>query len=190
MHLDGRVVLGGVDLDVRGPERIALTGPNGAGKTTLFRALLGRVEPDVGTVELTAARTAYLSQRLDLLDDDSSVFDNLEAFAPELSVTRRRHLLAQFLFRGDSVDHPVRVLSGGERLRATLACVLFAQPAPQLLLLDEPTNNLDLTSVEQLQDALTAYRGAVIVVSHDHAFLDAIGVHRVLRLADGKLTEI
>ena len=105
-------------------------------------------------------------------------------------MTRRRHLLAQFLFRGDDVDRPVHTLSGGERLRATLACALFAEPAPQLLLLDEPTNNLDLVSVAQLENALVAYRGAFIVVSHDAAFLEEVGVNRVLHLADGRLAEL
>lgn len=187
---NGRDVLAGVDLAVRGPERIALTGPNGAGKTTLLRILLGEIEPDTGTVEVAAGRVAYLSQRLDLLDEDRSVAENLAAAAPGLSVTRRRHLLAQFLFRGDDVDLPVRVLSGGERLRATLACVLFGEPAPQVLLLDEPTNNLDLVSVGQLEDALSAYRGAFVVVSHDASFLEAIGVDRVLRLADSRLAQV
>ncbi|ABM15289.1 ABC-F family ATP-binding cassette domain-containing protein [Mycolicibacterium vanbaalenii] len=184
---NGCDVLDGIDLTVRGPERIALTGPNGAGKTTLLRTLLGEIEPDAGAVEVADGRVAYLSQRLDLLDEDRSVAENLAAFAPSLTVTRRRHLLAQFLFRGDAVERPVRVLSGGERLRATLACVLYAEPAPQLLLLDEPTNNLDLVSVGQLESALAAYRGAFIVVSHDASFLDAIGVDRVLRLADSTL---
>lgn len=187
---DGRDILAGVNLTVRGPERIALTGPNGAGKTTLLRAVLGELSPDAGTVEAADGRVAYLSQRLDLLDDARTVADNLAASAPSLSVTRRRHLLAQFLFRGDVVNLPVGALSGGERLRATLACVLFAEPAPQLLLLDEPTNNLDLASVEQLESALSAYRGAFLVVSHDQSFLDAIGVNRVLRLADGTLVDI
>jgi ATPase subunit of ABC transporter with duplicated ATPase domains len=81
----------------------------------------------------------------------------------------------------------VSALSGGERLRATLACVLFAEPAPQLLLLDEPTNNLDLVSVAQLESALNAYRGAFVVVSHDERFLEAIGIERRLRLAEGLL---
>lgn len=187
---DGRDVLGGVDLVVRGPERIALTGPNGAGKTTLLRVLLGEVAPDAGMVEVAEGRVAYLSQRLDLLDEDRSIAENLAAFAPGLSVTRRHHLLAQFLFRGDSIDLPIAVLSGGERLRATLACVLFAEPAPQLLLLDEPTNNLDLASSGQLENALAAYRGAFVVVSHDASFVDAIGVDRELRLVDGGLAEI
>jgi ATPase subunit of ABC transporter with duplicated ATPase domains len=88
------------------------------------------------------------------------------------------------------VNLPVGVLSGGERLRATLACVLCAEPAPQLLLLDEPTNNLDLVSVGQLESALSAYQGAFVVVSHDERFLAEIGVQRWLRLADGQLREI
>ncbi len=186
---DGVAVLDGVDLSVRGPERIALTGPNGAGKTTLFRALIGELEPDTGTIGVAGGRVAYLSQRLDALDDDRTVAGNLAVFAPSLSVTRRRHLLARFLFRADAADRPVRTLSGGERLRATLACVLFAEPAPQLLLLDEPTNNLDLVSVAQLESALAAYRGAFIVVSHDASFLDGIAVDRVVRLEAGHLTE-
>ena len=101
--------------------------------------------------------------------------------------TRRMHLLAQFLFRGDRIHLPVGALSGGERLRATLACVLYTEPAPQLLLLDEPTNNLDLVSVGQLESALNAYEGAFVVVSHDERFLDEIGVQRRLRLSEGHL---
>ena len=97
------------------------------------------------------------------------------------------NLLARFLFRGSRVHLPVGVLSGGERLRATLACVLFAEPAPQLLLLDEPTNNLDLVSVGQLESALTAFCGAFVVVSHDERFLDAIGIDRRLRLEGGEV---
>jgi ATPase subunit of ABC transporter with duplicated ATPase domains len=103
--------------------------------------------------------------------------------------SQRMHLLARFLFRGARIHLPVRALSGGERLRATLACVLHAEPAPQLLLLDEPTNNLDLVSVGQLEGALAAYEGAFVVVSHDQRFLAEIGVNRWLHLADGRLRE-
>ncbi len=177
----------GIDLDVRGPERIALTGSNGAGKSTLLRVLDGGLRPDRGEVQRGAGRIAYLSQRLDLLDPDRTVAENLAAFAPNLSHTRRMHLLAQFLFRGDRIHLPVSALSGGERLRATLVCVLHADPAPQLLLLDEPTNNLDLVSVAQLEAALNAYRGAFVVVSHDERFLDEVGVNRRVRLSNGRL---
>ncbi|MER7715698.1 ribosomal protection-like ABC-F family protein [Streptomyces flaveolus] len=179
----------GVDLTVRGPERIALTGPNGAGKSTLLRLLNGDLKPGEGTVKRADGRVAYLSQRLDLLDGDRTVAENFATYAPGRPEAERMNLLARFLFRGARAHLPVGVLSGGERLRATLACVLCAEPAPHLLLLDEPTNNLDLVSAEQLQGALNSYRGAFVVVSHDERFLSEIGVERWLRLADGTLTE-
>ncbi|MFI0468104.1 ribosomal protection-like ABC-F family protein [Saccharopolyspora sp. 5N102] len=179
----------GVDLAIRGPERIALTGPNGTGKSSLLRVINGDLAPSGGSAKRADGRVAYLSQRLDLLDLDRTVLENLAAFAPGMPEAQRMHLLARFLFRGSRIHLPVGVLSGGERLRATLACVLFAEPAPQLLLLDEPTNNLDLLSIGQLESALTAYEGAFVVVSHDERFLAKIGVDRWLRLADGRLLE-
>ncbi|SCF28070.1 ATPase components of ABC transporters with duplicated ATPase domains [Micromonospora purpureochromogenes] len=179
----------GVDLAIRGPERIALTGPNGAGKSTLLRLVHGDLAADGGQVRRADGRIAYLSQRLDLLDLDRTVAENLAAFAPGTPEAERMNLLARFLFRGSRSHLPVGVLSGGERLRATLVCVLCAEPAPQLLLLDEPTNNLDLVSVAQLESALGAYQGAFVVVSHDQRFLTEIGVNRWLRLAGGELRE-
>ncbi|MFJ6349338.1 ABC-F family ATP-binding cassette domain-containing protein [Streptomyces sp. NPDC054835] len=179
----------GVDLTVRGPERIALTGPNGAGKSTLLRLVGGGLAPDGGALKRADGRIASLSQRLDLLDPERSVAENFADFAPHRPEAERMNLLARFLFRGAGAHLPVADLSGGERLRATLACVLYAEPAPHLLLLDEPTNNLDLVSTGQLESALNAYRGAFVVISHDERFLREIGVERWLRLADGTLTE-
>jgi len=179
----------GVDLTIRGPERIALTGGNGTGKSTLLRVLNGDLTPDSGELKRAEGRIAYLSQRLDLLDLDKTIAENFAAFAPSLPESQRMTLLARFLFRGARSQLPVGVLSGGERLRATLACVLFAEPAPQLLLLDEPTNNLDLVSVGQLESALGAYQGAFVVVSHDERFLKEIKVDRRVRLTDGALVE-
>ncbi|MYY81838.1 MULTISPECIES: ribosomal protection-like ABC-F family protein [unclassified Streptomyces] len=187
----GRAVFaeGGVDLTIRGPERIALTGPNGSGKTTLLRLVTGDLAPDEGEIKRNDGRIAYLSQRLDLLDPERTVAQNFAASAPERPEAERMNLLARFLFRGQRAHLPVGVLSGGERLRATLACVLCAEPAPQLLLLDEPTNNLDLVSAGQLESALDSYQGAFVVISHDERFLAEIGVNRRLRLADGALRE-
>ncbi|MFI6735516.1 ABC-F family ATP-binding cassette domain-containing protein [Nonomuraea sp. NPDC050451] len=190
-HLQARNLFAepGIDLTVRGPERIALTGPNGAGKSTLLRLISGDLEPDGGTTRRADGRVAYLSQRLDLLDVERTVAENLAAFAPRMPEAERMNLLARFLFRGPRAHLPVGVLSGGERLRATLACVLCADPAPQLLLLDEPTNNLDLVSVGQLESALGSYEGAFVVVSHDERFLAEIGVERWLELSGGRLLE-
>ncbi|WP_320064309.1 ABC-F family ATP-binding cassette domain-containing protein [Micromonospora sp. RTGN7] len=182
---------GGVDLTIRGPERIALTGPNGVGKSTLLRLVSGDLTPHAGgQARRHDGRIAYLSQRLDLLELDRTVAENLARSAPGLDAAQRMNLLARFLFRGARAHLPVAALSGGERLRATLACVLFAEPAPQLLLLDEPTNNLDLVSVAQLETALAAYQGAFVLVSHDERFLADVGVDRWLRLADGRLREV
>ncbi|MEV6850659.1 ABC-F family ATP-binding cassette domain-containing protein [Actinoplanes sp. NPDC051411] len=188
---DGRPLFAGegLALDIRGPERIALVGANGAGKSTLLRLVGGYQQPDSGTATRAEGRVAYLSQRLDLLDPGATVAGNFAAFAPALPEAERMNVLARFLFRGARAHLPVGVLSGGELLRATLACILFAEPAPQLLLLDEPTNNLDLVSVGQLETALTAYQGAFMVVSHDDRFLTEIKVNRWLRLAGGRLTE-
>ncbi|WP_027644671.1 ABC-F family ATP-binding cassette domain-containing protein [Salinispora oceanensis] len=179
----------GVDLTIRGPERIGLTGPNGVGKSTLLRLLDGSLPPDAGTLRWADGRLAYLSQRLDLLDPDMTVAENFGRYAPDRPQSERMNLLARFLFRGARAHLPIGVLSGGERLRATLACVLYAEPAPHLLLLDEPTNNLDLVSIRQLETALQAYRGAFVVVSHDEGFLTEIGVRRWLRIDDGQLRE-
>ncbi|MFL6124138.1 ABC-F family ATP-binding cassette domain-containing protein [Actinophytocola sp.] len=178
-----------LNLAIRGPERIALLGANGVGKSTLLRVVSGDLAPEGGLMNRAEGRIAYLSQRLDLLDPARSTLENLRACAPALGATETMHLLARFLFPEERAQLPVGVLSGGERLRATLLCVLRAEPAPQLLLLDEPTNNLDLVSVGQLTSALHAYQGAFVVVSHDDRFLADIGITRWLSLADGVLTE-
>ncbi|MFF4753751.1 ribosomal protection-like ABC-F family protein [Streptomyces sp. NPDC002514] len=179
----------GVELTIRGPERIALTGPNGAGKSTLLRLISGDLDGETGRIKRADGRIAYLSQRLDLLDTGRTVAENFAAYAPHRTEAERMNLLARFLFRGARAHLPVAALSGGELLRATLACVLCAEPAPNLLLLDEPTNNLDLVSIGQLESALGSYQGAFVVVSHDERFLAEIGVNRRLRLEGGALVE-
>jgi ATPase subunit of ABC transporter with duplicated ATPase domains len=172
----------GVDLVIRGPERVALLGPNGAGKTTLLRIIAGEQAPAAGAVKVGVAGTRYLPQRLDVLDDTASVLENVRRLAPAAPVNEVRARLARFLFRGSRADQLASTLSGGERFRAALAALLSAQPPPQLLLLDEPTNNLDMASVRQLEQALAGYRGALIVASHDLPFLSGIGITRWLRV--------
>ncbi|MEV6399382.1 ABC-F family ATP-binding cassette domain-containing protein [Streptomyces sp. NPDC051907] len=171
------------EFEIRGPERIALIGRNGAGKTTLLRTISGELDPVAG--EATAeVPLRFLPQRLDVLDDDLSVVENVARFAPEATNNRIRARLARFLFRGARADQLAGTLSGGERFRAALAALLLAEPAPQLLMLDEPTNNLDMASVRKLTAALDAYEGALIVASHDMPFLESIGITRWLLLDD------
>jgi ATPase subunit of ABC transporter with duplicated ATPase domains len=183
----GARVAGGLDL--RGPERIALIGRNGAGKTTLLRTIAGELEPVSGEVRVHVP-LRFLPQRLDVLDDELSVAENVARFAPGATNNRVRARLARFLFRGARADQQAATLSGGERFRATLAALMLAEPAPQLLMLDEPTNNLDMASVRQLTTALESYEGALIVASHDLPFLESIGITRWLLMEEGELREI
>ncbi|WP_406474776.1 ABC-F family ATP-binding cassette domain-containing protein [Streptomyces platensis] len=177
------------DLEVRGPERIALTGHNGSGKTTLLRTVAGVIPPESGTAE-THVPYRFLPQRLEVLDPALTVAENVARFAPDATNNRIRARLARFLFKGARADQLAGTLSGGERFRASLAALMLAEPAPQLLLLDEPTNNLDLASVRRLVTALESYEGALLVVSHDLTFLRDLGITRWLSTEGGELTDI
>ncbi|WP_420369690.1 ABC-F family ATP-binding cassette domain-containing protein [Curtobacterium sp. L1-20] len=181
------VTVRGRETVVQGPERIAVVGDNGVGKTTLLDQLVGVPRarehplPDTRAVP-HVDRIAYLPQRKDSLDDSATVLENVRRDAPHVPPAEVRNRLARFLVRGDTVDRPAGALSGGERFRVALAALVLADPPPQLLVLDEPTNDLDLTSVDQLVAALRAYRGALVVVSHDETFLDRLGLTTVVEL--------
>jgi ATPase subunit of ABC transporter with duplicated ATPase domains len=132
----------------------------------------------------------FLPQRLDVLDGERTVAENVARYAPGATNNRVRARLARFLFRGARADQKAATLSGGERFRAALAALMLAEPAPQLLMLDEPTNNLDMASVRQLTTALESYEGALVVASHDLPFLESVGITRWLLLEEGELREI
>ena len=168
-------------LQITGPERVALSGPNGAGKTTLIRLITGALTPKHGSVRL-GAPFALLDQRAALLRDDQTILENFQRLNPSAGLNEAHASLARFLFRNTAAHRLAGTLSGGERLRAALACVLCAATPPQLLILDEPTNHLDLASIEAIETALSAYDGALLVVSHDEDFLEAIGVERRIAL--------
>lgn len=181
------------DLLIQGPERVAIIGPNGSGKSTLLARLRSGEASRPGRPHgrLLIDRVGFLPQRLDGLTEEESAIENVRAVAPTSTDGAIRNQLARLLLRGDTADRPVRTLSGGERFRVSLARLLLADPPAQLLILDEPTNNLDIASVAQLAEALDAYRGAVIVVSHDLPFLQRIGIDTILEIAtDGGLREL
>ncbi|WP_405719957.1 ABC-F family ATP-binding cassette domain-containing protein [Streptomyces sp. NBC_00046] len=170
-------------LQVNGPERIALVGRNGAGKTTLLRTLTGELAPLSGEAR-TFVPVRFLPQRLDVLDEELSVAANVARMAPGVTDNHIRAQLARFLFQGKRAEQPAGTLSGGERFRAALAATMLAAPAPQLLMMDEPTNNLDIASVRQLTGALDSYEGALLIASHDLAFLESVGITRWLLVGE------
>ncbi|WP_432769074.1 MAG: ABC-F family ATP-binding cassette domain-containing protein [Sphingopyxis sp.] len=189
-YTEGVPVVRDVSLTVTGPERIAVTGPNGSGKSTLLALVAGTLTPWSGQVRV-AVPFALFDQRVSLLDPARSIADNFLARNPGSSDNACRAALARFRFRAEAADRVVGTLSGGQLLRAGLACTLGAPQPPQLLILDEPGNHLDLDSLTAVESGLAAYDGALLVVSHDPAFLAAIGITRTLALgaADGAMIE-
>ncbi|EHN8905950.1 ABC-F family ATP-binding cassette domain-containing protein [Enterobacter asburiae] len=159
-----------LNLRMDGPMRVALKGPNGCGKSTLLKTLLGEIAPRSGTCKVSVS-CAYLDQHLSRLDLSQSVMTHLNLSHTPLEEGILRTRLAQLQLGADKVTLPLAELSGGERLKAALACVLWRAEATQLLLLDEPTNHLDLASVQAIEAALAGFPGALLVVSHDEAFL-------------------
>ena len=159
-----------LNLRMDGPMRVALKGPNGCGKSTLLKTLLGEIAPRSGTCRVSVS-CAYLDQHLSRLDLSQSVMTHLNLSHTPLEEGVLRTRLAQLQLGADKATLPLAELSGGERLKAALACVLWRAEATQLLLLDEPTNHLDLASVQAIEAALAGFPGALLVVSHDEAFL-------------------
>lgn len=166
-----------------------MAGRNGSGKTTLFKTLLGQASIPGLRVRRVIPEIGHLPQRFDDFDDSQSAIDNLRRFAPHLNANAAHAALARFLLRNDRAHQLAGSLSGGERLRLALACLLSSSPAPRLLLLDEPTNNLDRQSVAELVEAIRCFRGALIAVSHDGDFLRSVGAGRTWTMQAMRLTE-
>jgi len=173
-----------VGLSIDRGSRVVILGLNGAGKTTLLR-ILGQVEPpDTGTIEAGhGAVIGYYAQEHETLDPTATVLEMMQRNSPDLDDTRQRTVLGSFLFSGDDVSKPTAVLSGGEKTRLALACLVVS--GANVLLLDEPTNNLDPASRAEVLEALRSYEGAVVLVSHDPGAVHALGPERVLILPDG-----
>ncbi|HFF8978982.1 ABC-F family ATP-binding cassette domain-containing protein [Serratia marcescens] len=174
-----------LDLRIDGPMRVALTGPNGCGKSTLLKTVLGQLTALSGHCHCPLP-TAYLDQTLSQLDPNLSVMEHLGLQDSPLAEGALRTRLAQLQLGADRIALPLGSLSGGERLKAALACALWRRQPAQLLLLDEPTNHLDLASSLAIETALADFPGAMLVVSHDEDFLQALRpTHRLHRQADG-----
>lgn len=178
----GKPIIHDLSFSLVGPERIAITGPNGAGKTTLLALITSALEPWSGSVRVLTPY-ALFDQNVSLLDPAQSVLENFRRINPEANENACRAALARFMFRADAALQIAGTLSGGQLLRAGLACVLGGANPPPLLILDEPTNHLDIDSIESIEAALAAYEGALLIVSHDEAFLEAVGITRRIELS-------
>ncbi len=181
-HTASQPLIEDFNLSIYGPERIAIHGKNGSGKTTLLKLIQGKFIASSGVIKRGTERVSYLDQEVTLLDPEKTILDNFLAHNPDSTLENAYFCCADFLFRNQDALKIVKNLSGGEKLRAALACILLSKQAPQLLILDEPTNNLDLSSIESLESALQNYQGALLVVSHDVVFLQNIHIMRNVEL--------
>jgi ATP-binding cassette subfamily F protein 3 len=185
---DKERVLQDINLNIYRGDRVCLVGPNGAGKTTLTRLIVGQLKPQQGVLRL-GERTAvgyYAQHQVDTLDLDASVYDEVVSTVAASLVPRIRDVLGIFQFSGEEVYKKIRVLSGGEKARVSLAKILMSPL--NFLVMDEPTNHLDRTAREALEKALANYNGTLLLISHDRYFLDKL-VNRVVEIRDGYLLE-
>ena len=181
-----RTLFRNVSFEIKRGEHIALIGQNGTGKTNILKIINGLIEADAGTVNLgTNVTIGYFDQQSRVLDESKTVFDEISDTYPKLTQTEIRNVLAAFLFTGDEVFQPIRSLSGGERGRVVLAKLMLS--GANFLILDEPTNHLDMVSKEVLEEALNAYTGTVLYVSHDRYFINRTS-SRILHLDGCKVT--
>jgi len=180
------VVFPGIDLTVRRGEKIGIIGVNGAGKTTLLRMIAGELPHDAGTIKIgSGVQVGYYAQHhAETLDMTATIYETVQRAAPESPPARVRSMCGAFMFSGDDIDKPVKVLSGGERARVALARLCIAPG--NLLLMDEPTNHLDLASSESLAQSLTTFDGTLVFVSHNRSLIRQLAT-RVWNVEDGRV---
>lgn len=179
-HQTTELLINDFNLTIQGAERIALCGKNGSGKTTLIKLILNQLKPFCGKIYLGTEYVNYLDQHASQLNPELSILDNFLQLNINATENEAYQSLAQFLFKNSSTLKLVKHLSGGEKLRALLACILKSSHPPQLLILDEPTNHLDLNSMKNIECVLKNYQGAMIVISHDQTFLESIAIERMI----------
>lgn len=164
-------------------ERVVISGSNGAGKSTLIKVLLGEIEPSIGMLQTTNLNTVYIDQEHSLIDDRFSVYEQAQQFnTSALQEHEIKIRLNRFLFSKDTWDKSCNDLSGGEKMRLILCCLVIQNQAPDIIVLDEPTNNLDIQNTDILTAAINDYQGTLLVISHDKYFIEQIGVERKIEL--------
>ncbi len=177
---DKKNIFKNFDFEMFGCDKVHIVGGNGAGKTTLLKLMTGVLKPDFGHIKMSE-NYVYLDQNLSLLNPKKSILENVMDFA-KTDLHNAHNIAANFGFRNWDAKKLVGNLSGGELLKATLGTVINKTNQPELLILDEPTNNLDIKSIEILEDALNQYTGAILIVSHDMAFIENLNIDRILKI--------
>ncbi|MGN6394958.1 MAG: ribosomal protection-like ABC-F family protein [Mucilaginibacter sp.] len=168
---------------IRSGERLAIAGRNGSGKTTLIKMILGELEPASGTIQSAGFKAVYIDQDYSLINNALSVYEQAQYFnSGVLQEHDVKIRLNRFLFTNEYWDKPCSALSGGEKMRLILCCLTISNQAPDIMILDEPTNNLDIQNIEILTNAVSEYKGTLIVISHDEYFLREVGVESIIEL--------
>jgi ATPase subunit of ABC transporter with duplicated ATPase domains len=167
---------------------LVIDGDNGCGKTTLIKLILGGLSPGTGTIEHANIKGIYIDQDYSLIKDHYSIYEQAEKYndgsMPEHEIKIR---LSRFLFGRGTWSKSCSSLSGGEKMRLAICCLMIRQHAPDLFALDEPTNNLDIPNIEILTSAIRNYKGTLIVISHDKKFLKDIGINRKIQILKGRI---
>ena len=172
-----------LDIQIHSGERIGLKGKNGSGKTTLIKIILGKAEPQTGTVFRTDNQAVYIDQDYSLINNELKVYEQALQFnSRALQEHEIKIRLNRFLFTKEDWEKSCNALSGGERMRLILCCLTLSNQSPDIIILDEPTNNLDIQNIEILTEAINQYRGTLIVVSHDRYFLEEINIEKTILL--------